>query len=332
MKKKLIFKNVKDEFLCYCNFRRKRSTIDQYKKLLKRKHFLEFYGLDFRKINKSNLLKWKKQVSKLKCKIEYKKKNYSLLMSIYSYAKKKYSFINKNFEIFENFFDDPNEIIVYKENEICGLGEFNYYINCIDLLMNGKINADYKIRFQQLKIISLLCYYSGLRIGEAVALQVKDLKKISNQYYLIVNKTVYENTSLSKKIIVSSSKNKSSSRNLPLPKFLSAYLNQIIKEYNLKEDDFFSSFKCKLTNSTNSFRKRLLKVINRFNLKKYHFHIFRHSYASLLVENGESIETVSKLLGHSSTTITFKTYYHLLPETAIKAINNLELLALKNMY
>lgn len=167
-------------------------------------------------------------------------------MSIYSYAKKKYSFINKNFEIFENFYDDPNQIIVYKENDICGLSEFNYYINCIDSLIKSKNNADYRIRFQQLKIISLLCYYSGLRIGEAVALQVKDLKKISNQYYLVINKTVYENAALTKKIIVSSSKNKSSSRNLPLPNFLCIYLNQIIKEYKLKDEDFFSSFKSKL--------------------------------------------------------------------------------------
>jgi integrase len=42
-------------------------------------------------------------------------------------------------------------------------------------------------------------------------------------------------------------------------------------------------------------------------------HDLRHTYASLLLENGANIKRVSEALGHASITITLTTYSHLLP-------------------
>lgn len=53
------------------------------------------------------------------------------------------------------------------------------------------------------------------------------------------------------------------------------------------------------------------KIANKANVKKIRLHDFRHSCASLLVNNKAPITVVSSFLGHSNTTETLKTYSHL---------------------
>ena len=45
-------------------------------------------------------------------------------------------------------------------------------------------------------------------------------------------------------------------------------------------------------------------------LEHFHFHEFRHTYASTLVLNGADIKDVQELLGHSDIRITLNTYTH----------------------
>ncbi len=52
-------------------------------------------------------------------------------------------------------------------------------------------------------------------------------------------------------------------------------------------------------------------------------HKFRHTFASHLVMNGIGLETVSKLLGHSSIEMTIK-YAHLAPDHLQRAVQMLE--------
>ena len=44
------------------------------------------------------------------------------------------------------------------------------------------------------------------------------------------------------------------------------------------------------------------------------FHCLRHTFASLLLANGEDVVRVSRLLGHASPTITLNVYAHMLPK------------------
>jgi site-specific recombinase XerC len=52
-------------------------------------------------------------------------------------------------------------------------------------------------------------------------------------------------------------------------------------------------------------------------------HALRHSYASLLINAGESIKYVSKQLGHGSIQITADLYGHLFRETSLAAMARL---------
>lgn len=60
--------------------------------------------------------------------------------------------------------------------------------------------------------------------------------------------------------------------------------------------------------------------------KKVHLHMLRHTFASraLSPEIGIDVGTVSKWLGHSSITITYNTYTHVLKSTESRAADLLE--------
>ena len=54
------------------------------------------------------------------------------------------------------------------------------------------------------------------------------------------------------------------------------------------------------------------------------FHDLRHSYASLLLAQGENVKYIPTQLGHSSPTVTLNVYSHLLKETNQEAVCRLE--------
>lgn len=50
-----------------------------------------------------------------------------------------------------------------------------------------------------------------------------------------------------------------------------------------------------------------------FGLRKIRLHDLRHTYATLLLEAGVSMNAVSRLLGHADVTITVRLYGHVTP-------------------
>ncbi len=48
------------------------------------------------------------------------------------------------------------------------------------------------------------------------------------------------------------------------------------------------------------------------------FHVLRHTYASVMLEAGESVVTLARWLGHSSPTVTLGYYAHFMPEAGSK--------------
>ncbi len=54
------------------------------------------------------------------------------------------------------------------------------------------------------------------------------------------------------------------------------------------------------------------------------FHDLRHTYASLLIEQGENIKYIQSQFGHSSPTVTLNVYAHLMKPTNQEAVCRLE--------
>ena len=72
----------------------------------------------------------------------------------------------------------------------------------------------------------------------------------------------------------------------------------------------------------------LRKIFNRIlvgaGLRRVRFHDLRHTFASLLLQNGESLTYVKQQMGHSSIQVTVDIYGHLVPGGNRAAVNKLD--------
>jgi integrase len=66
------------------------------------------------------------------------------------------------------------------------------------------------------------------------------------------------------------------------------------------------------------------KVLAKTGLRQIRFHDLRHTFASLLIQNGESLVYVKDQLGHSSIQVTVDIYGHLMPGANRAAVDRLD--------
>ena len=70
----------------------------------------------------------------------------------------------------------------------------------------------------------------------------------------------------------------------------------------------------------------LTKLETKYGFKHVSCHGLRHTYCSLLLSQNVPIQTVSKYMGHSDSTVTLEVYSHFIPDTQEKvlfALNNI---------
>lgn len=171
---------------------------------------------------------------------------------------------------------------------------------------------------------------TGLRIGEALALSWSDIDFASQMVF--VNKTTIQSSSFQTRI-QNSAKTKGSNRTVSLD---SSTLN-ILKNWKKTQDSNLISITDKLVFSNNGKLKTYRSCV--MNLKKHFkaagvtdigFHGFRHTHASLLMNNDVNPKEIQVRLGHSDYSITMNLYSHLAKEkkkeTATKFENILKAL------
>lgn len=81
-----------------------------------------------------------------------------------------------------------------------------------------------------------------------------------------------------------------------------------INKYN-EENDFFIFGGIRLLSPT-TINSRKLEACNKANLSAITLHQFRHSHATLLLQNGMLINEVSRRFGHSKVSTTYDVYSH----------------------
>lgn len=62
--------------------------------------------------------------------------------------------------------------------------------------------------------------------------------------------------------------------------------------------------------SPDSVRHMLHRVLERAGIPKVRFHDLRHTFATIALQNGVDIKTLSSMLGHFSAAFTLDTYAH----------------------
>jgi len=69
-----------------------------------------------------------------------------------------------------------------------------------------------------------------------------------------------------------------------------------------------------------AFDRAYRQICSRAGIDPAGVHSLRHTFASKLFRKGADIKTVSELLGHATTKITYNTYIHIMPEQKKSAI------------
>jgi integrase len=66
---------------------------------------------------------------------------------------------------------------------------------------------------------------------------------------------------------------------------------------------------------SNFLKRHFYPMLIKAKIKRVRFHDLRHTYASMLIEQGESIKYIQNQMGHSSPTVTLNIYTHLFNPT-----------------
>jgi site-specific recombinase XerD len=73
------------------------------------------------------------------------------------------------------------------------------------------------------------------------------------------------------------------------------------------------------------FERRVFhKLLAKSGLRRIRFHDLRHTFASRLIQNGESLVYIKEQMGHHSIQVTVDIYGHLVPGANRAAVNRLD--------
>ncbi|HEP5930594.1 tyrosine-type recombinase/integrase [Streptococcus anginosus] len=174
----------------------------------------------------------------------------------------------------------------------------------------------FEIEEYNIKLLFTVLFFTGLRLGEALALTWQDIDFSSNTIH--ITKSVYVNKGISH---ISATKTKAGTRRIIINKKLSQEMQYWQQQQKHLLEQFTSDSmslqvfqSSPITITKNSIEKQYKKILERdATLKKIRIHDFRHSHASLLINQGEDYLVVKERLGHASITTTIDTYSHLYP-------------------
>lgn len=163
-------------------------------------------------------------------------------------------------------------------------------------------------------------YFTGVRMGEQLALEWKDFNIFTNE--IKINKTL----TLIKQgndFLVTSPKTSKSNRVITVNKKLSSVLKQwkerqkeALEDYGIEQTDETRIFKFNHRTPNRNYLNEFIKqACEKYNLDipPINIHALRHSHVSLLINSGEDIFIISERLGHMKTNTTYEIYGHLFP-------------------
>jgi len=171
---------------------------------------------------------------------------------------------------------------------------------------------------------------AGLRRGELVALQWGDIQfgkdgADSNRFILVRHNYVRREHTTTK-----SKKSRRVDLSRELRKALVELRDKRLLEAFLKgrndisEEVVFPSPDGTILDPDNLYHRYFLPVLTKAGIRKVRFHDLRHTFGSLLIQNGASIVYVKEQMGHSSIQVTVDIYGHLIPGANVSFVDTLD--------
>lgn len=170
---------------------------------------------------------------------------------------------------------------------------------------------------KRFKLLFQWQYYTGMRIGEVLALRKSDVHITSDRSYVSVTGTY----SYIQKKRKERTKTKASKRDVDLPPKAVEIYHQACE---LSKVDFLFVNSKQKTHKPPAISKSLKRREIKLNFNKHlTTHIFRHTHISKLAELGVPLHAIKERVGHESSDITEKIYLHVTKNVRKDMVNKL---------
>lgn len=152
----------------------------------------------------------------------------------------------------------------------------------------------------------LICLYTGLRIGELMALEWDDINFQKRELH--VTKSCHDGKDKTGKLrrITGTPKTTHSTRVIPIPKQLIPILRDMKKRSN---SPLVITDKGKIP-SVRSYQRSFELLLNKIDVPRHGFHSLRHTFATRAIECGMDVRSLSEILGHKNSNVTLNRYVH----------------------
>ncbi len=166
----------------------------------------------------------------------------------------------------------------------------------------------------------ILCFYTGLRIGELLGLEWCDISEDCR--ILTISKTVYRGKDKNGEwqLCIDDPKTASSYRLIPLPQHISDHLCSLREKSNSR---YVVQNKKGERMSIRSYQYIFERLTEKAGVRKLNFHAIRHTFATRALENGVDIKTLSDIMGHKDASITLNRYAHSMMDTKIEMMKRM---------
>lgn len=158
--------------------------------------------------------------------------------------------------------------------------------------------------------VAILMLESGLRIGEALALDWGDVVWPRNA--IKVHRTLIRMSSEATTFVQETPKSKTGKRMIPLSEEALEMLEKLRLKRGVSDGYVFSRpDNVEMPYSYSSVEFHIRRLCKDLGIPYRGLHAFRHTFATNCYERGCDVKILSKLLGHADVAITYNTYIHL---------------------
>lgn len=279
-------------------------------------HYNPLLGtIPINKITPETIRQWQIQFLKKKYSETYTRTINNMLVAILNFAVKYYNLKSNPAKLVDKIGKIKNNHMDYWTIE-----DFNKFLNCLnDKKLNDKNQIKRHIDNYSLTVGFKLFYFSGMRLGELLALTETDINWANNTIH--VCKT-YSQTDDGYAIIHLPSSDKSN-RIITLP----LTIMDLLRDYIGKLPCLDSNNRIFHLLNKHNLRRAIKSTADLAGIKSIRIHDLRHSHASLLINMGYSPRAVADRLGHEKIETTLQIYSHLYNSASKDIAAKLDILA-----